>query len=663
MRKLLKDLHVDIETYSSVDIKSAGVYRYVESVDFEILIIAYAFDSEPTQVINVAGGEGLPLELSEALVNPAIKKNAHNATFERLAFRNFGLEIPIEQWHCSAIKAAYIGLPFSLDGASKALGFDEEKTKLTEGKALIKYFSCPCSPTKANGKRFRNLSSHAPDKWQRYKDYCIQDVEVEKEIVKVLKTHTIPNMDRRLYALDQKINDKGVLIDLNLANGAFRINEDHSKLLNIKVKKLTGVGNPNSLPQLKKWLSLVLGREIKALAKEDVANLIEEERNLTVKEVLGLRQLLSKSSIKKYKAMLNSACKDKRGHGFFQFYGANRTGRWAGRLVQLQNLTKNHLHDLPMAKEMIRSGDYKNVEIVYGDVSDTLSQLIRTAFIAPKDKVLAIVDYSAIEARIIAWLAEESWRMEIFKKDGKIYEASASSMFNIPIEKINAPLRQKGKVAELALGYQGSVGALTKMGGEKMGLSKVQMEDIVSRWRRASPNIVQLWKDLEGCAKQALRSHEPITSKHKGLVFECADSALTIKLPSDRKLFYREPKLGKKTVWKENGESWEAESLTYMGMDQTKKQWTRLDTYGGKLVENIVQAIARDVLGHSMLTLDEEGFDIVLHVHDEVVCEVALSCSKEKLSLMSDLMTREIPWLRGLPLKAEGYLTPFYKKE
>ncbi len=661
----MKELHIDIETYSSIDIKSCGAYRYLQSVDFEILMIAYAFGNGPVQIIDVAQGETIPIEFLEALKDPSIKKHAHNAVFERQAFINFGIMTPINVWHCSAVHAAYCGLPLSLDMVSKALHFGEDKAKLATGKALIRYFSMPCKPTKKNGGRVRNLPQHDLEKWEEYKEYCMQDVEAEREIEYRLKDYPIPEMERQLYILDQQINDRGILIDPEMAKSAYRIDQEYTLVLRDKVKHLTGVDNPNSLPQLKQWIGEAIGKEVKSLAKEDVSNLLAEEENEVVREVLHLRQMLSKSSIKKYTAMLNCICEDQRGHGFFQFYGANRTGRWAGRLVQLQNLTKNYLPDLTLARDMVKMGDYKNVELMYGDVSDTLSQLIRTTFVAPEGKTFAVADFSAIEARVIAWLAEEKWRLDVFKTHGKIYEASASSMFSIPIDQITkgSHLRQKGKVAELALGYQGSVGALTQMGGKDMGLTDDEMKDIVSRWRKASPNIVQLWKDLEGCAKQAIRNRKAVKSKHRGIIFDSNGKIFTIQLPSGRKLYYCNPQLRSKTVKRDNGETWQAESIIYMGMDQVKKQWTRLDTYGGKLTENIVQAIARDLLAHSMLELDKKGFEIVMHVHDEVACEIHKSVADFKLETMCDIMSQPVKWAKGLPLAADGYLTPYYKKD
>lgn len=662
----MKELHIDIETYSSVDIKSCGAYRYLESVDFEILMIAYAFGNDPVQIVDLAQGEKIPIEFLEGLKDPTVKKFAHNATFERQAFLNFGIMTPINVWHCSAVHAAYCGLPLSLDMVSKALHFGEDKAKLATGKALIRYFSIPCKPTKANGGRTRNFPWHDLEKWEQYKQYCMQDVEAERGIEYRLKDYPVPDMERQLYILDQKINDRGIIIDSKMAKNAFKINEDYSAIIKEEMKALTGVDNPNSLPQLKKWIGEAIGKEVESLAKEDVSNLLAEEDNEEVREVLHRRQMLSKSSIKKYTAMLNCICSDNRGHGFFQFYGANRTGRWAGRLVQLQNLTKNYLPDLTLARDTVKTGDYKQVELLYGNVPDTLSQLIRTTFVAPEGKTFAVADFSAIEARVTAWLAEEDWRIKVFNTHGKIYEASASSMFGVPMDQIakGSPLRQRGKVAELALGYQGSVGALTVMDTNN-DIPEEEKQGIIDRWRAASPNIVQLWKDLEACAKRAIKlgGDTVVKSKHRGLEFCSNGRVLTIKLPSGRKLFYCNPQIMPKTVRKPNGETWEAESIIYMGMDQVKRQWTRLDTYGGKLTENIVQAISRDLLAESMLRLDKFGFDIVMHVHDEVVCEIPTDDQDDDLSIMCQIMSEPVKWAKGLPLAADGYLTEYYKKD
>lgn len=672
----MKELHIDIETYSSIDITSCGAYRYTQSVDFEILLIAYAFGNDPVQIVDLAQGEEIPVEFLEALKGPNVKKHAHSANFERQAFKACGYEVSIDQWHCSAVKAAYCGLPLPLAEVSKALNFGSDKAKLATGKALIRYFSIPCKPTKVNGQRCRNFPEHDLEKWEQYKEYCIQDVEAEREIGRRLDRYAIPATERELYILDQEINDRGILIDTELASKAYKIDEEYSDILKEKVREITGVDNPNSVAQLKQWIGEAIGKEIKSLAKENVSALLDGVENKAVGDVLRLRQMLSKSSIKKYTRMLDCVCSDGRGHGFFQFYGANRTGRWAGRLVQVQNLTRNYLPDLTTAREVVKTGDHENVEILYGDVSDTLSQLIRTAFVADEGKTFAVADFSAIEARVIAWIAGEKWRLDVFKTHGKIYEASAASMFGVPIEEIGkgSDLRSKGKVAELALGFGGSIGALTQMGADKMGLEEDEMRDIVNKWRKASPAIVQLWRNLEGCAKQAVRSGKPLTSKHKNLLFEYNGEVLTIELPSGRKLFYQEPRLQKKMIHRPNGESFEVESLTYMGMDQTTKQWVRLDTYGGKLTENIVQAVARDLLAHSMLELDKRGFEIVMHVHDEAVCEIddydtdeaaqaADWTNADQLEIMCKIMGEPVPWAKGLPLGADGYITPYYKKD
>lgn len=658
----MQKLHIDIETYSSVDLRTSGVYKYVESIDFEIMLCAYAFGSDPIKIVDLAQGEQLPAEFLDAMVDANVLKYAHSAAFERLCFKAFGLDVPINQWFCTAIHSGYCGLPLSLGDISKALSFDESKAKSSSGKALIRFFCIPCKPTKANGGRSRNLPEDAPDKWSDFRDYCVQDVQAERSIEDRLEPFPIPRSERELYFLDQKINDDGVLIDAELAAKAYAVDQDNAAVVYEKIKKLTGVDNPNSVAQLKEWLSNATNENITSLAKENVADLLAGDVGANVREVLRLRQMGSKSSIKKYTSMLNCICKDGRGHGFFQFYGASRTGRWAGRLVQLQNLTKNYLPDLTTAREVVKTGDYKNVEVLYGDVSDTLSQLIRTAFVAPEGKTFAVADFSAIEARVIAWVAGEGWRLSVFHTHGKIYEASAASMFGVPIESIGkgSPLRQKGKVAELALGYQGSTGALKVMGAEKMGLNDKEMKDIVGRWRKASPNIVNLWKDLEGSAKQAIQKRKKIRTARKGISFYSNGKILTVKLPSGRKLFYCNPKIKMKTIRRGPGDSWDTEAITYKGMDQIKRQWVETDTYGGKITENIVQAIARDLLAEAMVRLDTAGYKIVMHVHDEVVVEIPKGGDLEKVCR---IMSIAPAWAEGLPLAADGYLTDYYKKD
>jgi DNA polymerase len=653
-----KKLHIDIETYSSIDIKTAGAYKYMESVDFEILMTGFAFDDEPVELIDMAQGEQLPKRFIEGLNNPSIEKHAHNANFERRAFIVYGYDVDAAEWRCSAVKAAYCGLPSSLDGASKALKLGDDG-KSAAGKALIKFFSCPIKGTKKNDYRVRNFPHHDLEKWEEFKQYCIQDVEAEREIDNRLLQYEIPEFERQNYILDQKINDKGIMTDLVLAQSAYDVDMTFTNGIKAEVKKITGLDNPNSPAQLKKWLSAKMRKEIKTLAKDGIGDLIDEAGPGDVTDVLNFRRKLGKTSTKKYLAMLKCTCDDGRAHGLLQFYGASRTGRWAGRLVQLQNLPQNHLTDLAEARTLIRSGDYDHISMVYDDISSVLSQLIRTALVAKPNHTFAVADFSAIEARVIAWLAGEKWREDVFRSHGKIYESSASMMFNVPIEKVTkgSDLRAKGKVAELALGYQGAVGALMQMGGEKMGLSEMEMKAIVTKWRKASPNIVALWKDMENCAKISVRGHKKVISKFKGIEFDCDKNALTVKLPSGRKLFYWNP------VFKKN--QWGNDAIAYRGIDSVTKQWLHIDTYGGKLTENIVQAIARDLLALSMLNLDAKGYDIVMHVHDEAACEIPFNeqTNEDTLEDMCRIMGIEAPWAKGLPLAADGYLTPFYKKD
>lgn len=650
-------LHIDIETFSSVGISSAGAYKYTESLDFEILMMAYAFNDEPVCIIDFAQGEKMSKRVSEALLNENVLKIAHNAAFERTCFKTIGLDIPVDQWMCTAIKAAYCGLPLSLDGVSKALKLGEA-AKDSTGKSLIRYFSVPVKPTKVNGGRVRNLYYHDPEKWQAFKNYCIQDVVAEREIEKRLEKYEIPAQERDLYCLDQKINDRGILIDLQMASNAFDMDQKYSEELTEELKALTGVDNPNSTAQLKTWLSEEMETEIKTLSKTVLPDLIADAgADSNAAMALKLRAKNSKTSVKKYASMLSCACDDDRAHGLFQFYGANRTGRWSSRLIQLQNLPQNHLDDLDLAIATVAAGDYSLMTMLYDDVGSVLSQLIRTAFIAKRDHTFAVADFSAIEARAIAWLAGEDWKIDVFNTHGKIYEASASMMFNVPIEQIakGSDLRQKGKVAELALGYQGGVGALKTMGGERMGLSEAEMSSIVKKWRAVNPSIVALWSDIEKCAMRAVMTKRTYISDFRGLIFNFDGSVLTIELPSGRKLFYQQPLIGKNRFDKKN--------LLYMGMDQVKKTWGRVETYGGKLVENIVQAIARDILADSMIRLDAAGYEIVGHIHDEVIAEVLSSEKEQRLEQMCNIMAEPIEWAKGLPLAADGFITEYYKKE
>lgn len=650
---MAQKLHIDIETFSSVDIKTSGAYKYTQSLDFEILLVAYAFDDDPIKIIDLGQGEKLPPEFIDGLLDPSIQKWAHNATFERNAFRQYGYDIPIDRWYCSAVKAAYCGLPLSLDLVSKVLEL-EEKGKLSTGRALIRYFCVPCKPTKANDMRERNFPWHDPEKWDEFKLYCINDVEAEREIDHRLEHYTIPDFERINYIIDQEINDAGVLIDLKMAQNAVDIDNRFGDGVTERMKELTDVENPNSPSQLKEWLSDALGKKVHTLAKDSVLELLDESDDAAVSEVLDGRLKLSKSSTKKYVSMLNCACEDRRAHGLFQFYGANRTGRWAGRLIQLQNLPQNHMKDLDQARKVVASGDYDLITMMYDNIPDVLSELIRTAFIAPEGYTFAVSDFSAIEARVLSWVAQEEWRLDVFKTHGKIYEASAAMMFGVPIESVTkgSELRQRGKTAELALGYQGAEGAMAKMDREGK-IPPHERKLVVKKWRKANPKIVQLWADIESCAIHTVKTKKSMRLRSLG--FHCDGDVFRIELPSGRSLFYRQPQIGVNAFGRE--------SIIFRGMDQVIKRWTSLETYGGKLVENIVQAISRDILAYSMQNLRDAGFKMVMHVHDEVICEVPENEGEEQLKRMEDIMGQEVPWAPGLPLVADGYVTKFYKKD
>lgn len=659
---MAKDLYIDIETYSSVDIKTCGAYKYIESPDFEILIIGYALDEGPVNIIDLVQGDELPEEFEEALFDENCKKHAHNAVFERLSFRRVGFDIPVEQWYCTAVKAAYCGLPFSLDEVSKKL--DLKDKKLDTGKALIKYFSCPCKPTKINGMRTRNYPWHAPEKWDMYKEYNMYDVLAEREIHHRLEKYEIPEFERNLYVLDQNINDRGILVDKELAESAIFVDTDYTEMLMSRVREITELENPNSPVQLRQWLKSVTGDDIPSLAKDAIPVLMEKyASNPEIIEVLEARQKLSRSSVKKYYAMINCAMSDDRVRGTFQFYGANRTGRWAGRLLQLQNLSKNHLDNIEVPRELIRQRDWDTVEIMYNDVADILSQLVRTALIAPEGKTFCVADFSAIEARVVSWLADEEWRMKVFRGDGKIYEAAGARMFNVPISAVTkgSDLRAKAKNAELALGYQGSLGAMKRMGGDKMGMSDTEMMSIVHKWRKANPKIVALWQEVEDCAHEAVRYQRKVVGTARNLEFDCDGDYLTVKLPSGRCLFYRNPRFVQKQV---GGRGPVSKLLCYDGIVQETKQWGDIETYGGKLTENIVQAISRDLIGYAMLQLEENDYAITMHVHDEAIAEVpADGWEKQWLSEMERIMGTPPSWAKDLPLNADGYITSFYKKD
>ena len=662
----MKTLSIDIETYSSTPLQKSGVYRYVEDPDFEILLFGYSIDGAAVQVVDLTSGEKIPKDVLDALTDDQVIKWAFNANFERICLsehlKRMGISLdpfcdnhPLsnepsrylnpESWRCSMIWAATMGLPLSLEGVGAVLGL--EKQKLTEGKELIKFFCQPCTPTKANGQRTRNYPYHAPDKWAAFKRYNIRDVEVEMSIQDRLQKFPVPDFVWDEYHIDQEINDRGVALDLPLVRQAIDMDARSRSELTEAMRHLTELENPNSVQQMKQWLS-DNGLEVDSLGKKQVAELIKTAPP-DLQRVLMLRQQLAKSSIRKYQSMINAVCNDGRARGMFQFYGASRTGRWAGRLIQLQNLPQNHLLDLAEARALVHSGDYDSVEMLYEDVPDTLSQLIRTAFIPKNGYKFIVSDFSAIEARVIAWMAGESWRQEVFAKGGDIYCASASQMFKVPVEKhgINGHLRQKGKIAELALGYGGSVGALKAMGALEMGLSEEELPQLVDAWRQSNPNIVKLWWDVDRAAMAAVKFHHSI--KTHGILFSYRSGMLFITLPSGRNLAYVKPKIGTNKFG--------GECITYEGVGGTKK-WERLDSYGPKFVENIVQATSRDILCYAMKTL--RCCSIVMHIHDELVIEADPRMS---LEAVCEQMGRTPPWAKGLQLRADGYETEFYKKD
>lgn len=658
---MAKNLFIDIETYSSVDIKKSGAYKYIESPDFEILIIGYALDDGPVKIVDLAQGEEMPEEFEEALLDPDCVKVAHNAVFERLSFKRIGYNVPAEQWYCTSVKAAYCGLPLSLDGVSKALNLTDKK--LDTGKALIKYFSCPCKATRVNGMRTRNYPEHAPEKWEMYKEYNKYDVLAEREIFKRLEAYIIPDIERKMYVLDQNINDRGILVDMELTESAIAVDNTYTSILTQHAQQLTGLENPNSPVQIRQWIEKVTGCVVMSLSKETMPDLMKEFADYPdVIELLNIRKKLSKTSIKKYYAMLNCAMKDHRVRGTFQFYGANRTGRWAGRLLQLQNLSKNHISHIEVPREMIRARDWESVEMMYDDVADILSQLVRTALIASPGKVFSVADFSAIEARVISWLANEKWRMDVFRGDGKIYEATGAKMFNVPISAITkgSVLRDKSKISELALGYEGSLGALKRMGGERMGLSDTEMMSLVRKWRSANPAIVDMWKEIDEASKEAVRYQRPVSCTCRNIIFDCNGEFMTIQLPSGRKLFYYGPKFKDKKI---GHSTMPTRVLCYQGVVQETKQWGEIDTYGGKLTENIVQAISRDLLGNSMLNLEANDYHPVCHIHDEVLCEVPEENAQAYYEEMASIMGTPPEWASDLPLRADGYTTPFYLKD
>jgi DNA polymerase len=644
----MRTLSIDIETYSSVDLAKSGVYRYAEAPDFEIILFGYSVDSGPVQVVDLASGEAIPQEIQSAILDSKVIKWAFNAQFERVCLsKYFGVWLEPDSWRCTMVWSAYLGLPLSLEGAAIITGVD--KKKLTEGKELIRYFSVPCKPTRSNDGRTRNLPEHAPDKWDRFKAYNLRDVEAELSIQAKLQKFPVPEEEWQNYILDQQINDRGIQLDLELVSKAIQCDEKVREELTSRLKELTELENPNSVAQMKKWLS-ENGLKTDSLDKASVKELLKDAPD-HLSEVLELRQLLAKSSVKKYSAMENAVCADGRARGLLQFYGANRTGRFAGRLIQVQNLPQNHLPDLKQARCLVRGGHYEALELLYDSIPGVLSELIRTAFVPKKGYKFIVADYSAIEARVIAWLAGETWRNEVFATHGKIYEASASQMFRVPIEGITkgSPLRQKGKIAELALGYGGSVGALKAMGALDMGLTEEELKPLVYAWRNSNPNIVRLWWDVDRAVKEAV-TERCRTETHR-ISFEYRSGMLLIRLPSGRQLTYVKPRIGIN--------SFGSESVTYEGIGGTKK-WERIESYGPKFVENIVQALSRDILCYSMRKLDEKDFDIVMHVHDEVVLEVPIEISVQDICA---LMGHTPPWAQGLLLWADGFDCNFYKKD
>lgn len=644
----MKQLSIDIETYSSTNLNQTGVYRYADSDDFELLLFGYAVDFGPVKVVDLTQGEKIPSQIIQALDDPNIIKSAFNAQFERVCLSNYvGHRLKPAGWHCSRVWSATLGLPLSLRDVGTVLGLPRQK--ITAGKELVRYFCTPCKSTKSNQHRTRNFPYHAPDKWRQFKQYNQRDVEVEMEITQKLGRFPVPQNEWENYWMDQDINDRGIRIDQQLVTNAIKCQEEfHDQYLKTS-QQLTGLANPNSPLQLKDWLHRQ-SVETDSLAKASVAQLLQTTTG-TVHQVLALRQLLSKSSVKKYQAMQKAMCKDGRVHGLLQFYGANRTGRWAGRLVQVQNLPRNSMPDLEEARELVKQGNIAALAILYDSVPDVLSQLIRTAFIPSNGHHFYVADFSAVEARVIAWLSGEDWRQAAFAKNEDIYCASASQMFGVPVVKhgVNGELRQKGKIAELALGYGGSIGALKAMSATKLGLTEDELPSLVQMWRNASPNIVQFWWDIDNAAKECIKTHLPQATHGMRLVYR--SGCLFLRLRSGRYLCYPRPKIGTNRFG--------SESITFMGINTVKK-WCRIETYGAKLVENIVQATSRDLLAEAMRRLEADGNQVVMHIHDEAVIDAPKDSS---LETMVNIMTEVPSWADGLILNAAGFVGDFYKKD
>ena len=661
---MIKEMSIDLETYSDVDISKCGAYKYAESENFEILLFGVSIDGGDVQVFNLACGDTIPDDILAALSDYTVTKWAFNANFERICLSNWlrkhhpahfkGYSIPEDpaskyldptSWKCTMIWSAYMGLPLSLEGVGAVLKLQDQKMK--EGKDLIKYFCCPCKPTKVNGGRTRNLPEHAPDKWETFKTYNKRDVDVEMAIKQRLSKFPVPDFVWEEYHLDQEINDRGIMLDMDVVENAIAFDEKSKAELMIAMQNITNLDNPNSVVQMKQWLS-DNGIEAESLGKKDVAAMIKNT-NGDVAAALKLRLQLAKSSVKKYQAMQNAVCKDGRAHGMFQFYGANRSGRWAGRLIQLQNLPQNHMNDLAEARELVRIGDYETLELLYDDIPDTLSQLIRTAFIARPGYKFVVSDYSAIEARVLAYLAGETWRSKVFAEGKDIYCASASQMFGVPVEKhgINSHLRQKGKIAELALGYGGSVGALISMGALDMGLTEDELQPLVDSWRASNPNITAFWWNVDNAVKTTIKMNIP--TEVNGIKFLCRSGMFFINLPSGRTLSYVKPRIGENRFG--------GESVTYEGVGSTKK-WERIESYGPKFVENIVQAVSRDLLCFAMRNLSH--CFICGHVHDELIIE----CSQDvDYKSICNVMSRSPDWMPDILIRGDGYETNFYKKD
>jgi DNA polymerase bacteriophage-type len=666
-------LRIDLETYSDVDLKKCGVHKYVESDNFEVMLFGFKWSTGQVCVIDLAQGQKLPEHIVAALDDPTITKTAYNAAFELACLsKHFKRQLDVTQWRCTSVHALYLGLPGSLGDVGKVLGLGADKQKLVSGWALIRYFCLPCKPTLKNGGRVRNLPQHDPDKWALFKEYCARDVDSEDEIATKIAKFPVPEQEWKLWHLDQRMMNKGVMVDRELVNAAIECDGIFKERMTTEAITLTGLDNPNSRDQLLKWLQAEEEDDtIVDLTKKSVPKVLESTDSATVRRVLELRQEMAKTSVSKYHAMARAMCdKDDAVKGLTQFYGANRTGRWAGRLVQVQNLPQNKLRDIDLARNLLKARDYETLELLFGNVPDTLSQLIRTAFVAREGCRYIIVDFSAIEARVIAWMAWCQWRLDVFATHGKIYEASAEQMFNLPAGSVTkkSPYRQKGKISELALGYQGGAGALKTMGALEMGLTEDELEPIKDAWRGANPEIVQLWYACERSAKEAVLGKKSVTlriaGKKSALVFAYESGFLTIQLPSKRKLFYVKPRIEVEDLVRETSAGGKfiaarAGSLTYEGQDQKTKQWTRLSTYGGKLVENITQAVARDCLAESMLALDDAGYTQLATVHDEIIMEMKDGTLKEAEKIMGEA----IAWAPGLPLRGDGFETKYYMKE